>query len=80
MKRRYSDSGLSRSATVVKVPWVCTSHTPAMSQLPLCGSASIAPRPALSAASRLSCPGNVSSIWRASARWSIVGSRNASRQ
>ena len=28
MKRRYSDSGLRRSATVVKVPYVCAIHTP----------------------------------------------------
>ena len=53
---RYSDSGFSRSATVVNVPEWPTSQTPAMSQLPLCGSATTAPVPSFSAASRFSWP------------------------
>ncbi len=35
---------------MANLPWFCTIHTPAMSQLPLCGSASTAPRPFFSIA------------------------------
>ncbi|CNN47672.1 Uncharacterised protein [Mycobacterium tuberculosis] len=61
-------------------PCVCTSHTPAMSQLPLCGNAKTSPRPSAMPASMMSAPRNVLFSWAASARWFIVGSRNASRQ
>ena len=44
--RSYSDSGRSRSATVVNGTPVAPHHAPAWSQLPLCGSAMTVPRPA----------------------------------
>ena len=49
-----------------------------MSQLPECVSATTAPRPVASAASRCSWP--YTTGLRTSASWSIPGSRNASRQ
>ena len=45
--RSYTDSGLSRSITVVNDPAPrAMIHAPAWSQLPMCGSAKITPRPA----------------------------------
>ncbi len=56
-KRSNSRSGSSRSATVVKWCPTCeATHAPARSQLPMCGNATTAPRPASNAAVRFSRP------------------------
>ena len=54
--RRTATPGSSRSATVVTGSPVRPTQAPAWSQLPMCGSASTTPRPAASAARRLSSP------------------------
>ena len=68
----------SRSATVVKRPPWSTSHAPAASQLPMCGSAQITPRRSAIALSSTSAPRK--SVPARIRSGPITGSRNASSQ
>ena len=78
--RSNSDSGLSRSATVVN-GWPCaTSQIAAASQLPVCGRATITPLPACAPAARCSAPVVLAPARSATACLSILGSRNVSSQ
>ncbi len=54
--RLYTPSGLSRSMTVVIGQPVAATQAPAASQLPACGSATTAPRPAATSAASSSAP------------------------
>ncbi len=76
--RSNSDSGRSRSATVVNGSPVSTAQAPAWSQLPMCGRAAIAPRPEPTAVRRMSSL--VIRIPVTMRSRLVVGSRNTSRQ
>ena len=77
----YTDSGLSRSTTVVNEPApTATTQAPACSKLPMCGSAMITPRPAFRFANRASFPAASMCIPDTSRSTGITGSRNVSSQ
>lgn len=73
-------SGLSRSATVVIGQPVAATQAPAASQLPACGSATTAPRPAATSAASRSTPSGASRNPARSCSRLSAGSRNVSIQ
>ncbi len=74
-----TDSGLSRSATVVKLMPRATTKAPATSQLPMCGSAKMTPWP-LAASVRACSPTGLTFMSRRMRSMPTAGSRNISIQ
>src|SRR5580693_7202438 len=77
----YTDSGRSRSATVVNEPAPrATTQAPACSKLPMCGSAMTTPRPAFRLANRACSPAGSMCIPDTIRSTGMAGSRNTSSQ